>query len=128
MITYEMVKRAMTNPPVEALVDLYNDLGAYITNHNLCINDENPFRKLGKKDSFCISATSIQTNYIAFVLGKHVKSVFPEDVIAMFFNIPPEYKVQFGNITGKQINGCICLIHMEENMYDLQNIYDKIYA
>ncbi len=128
MITYEMVKRAMVNPPVESLVDLYNDLGAHITNHENCINDENPFRKLGKKNSFCISATSIQTNYIAFVLGKHVKSIFPEDVISKFFNIPSEYKVQFGNITGKQIDGCICLIHLENQSYDLQVIYDKIYA
>lgn len=128
MITYEMVKRAMVNPPQEALVDLYNDLGAYITNHQDCINDENPFRKLGKIGSFCISATSIQTSYIAFVLGKHTKTVFPEDVISQFFNIPSDYKVQFGNITGKQINGCICLIHLEEAPYDLQAIYDKIYA
>ncbi len=127
MITYEMVKRAMVNPPQEDLVDLYNELGAYVTDHKDCINDENPFQKLEKKGSFCISATSIQSSYIAFVLGKHSDSIFPEDVISKFFNIPSEYNVQFGNITGKQINGCICLIHLEDKPYDLQIIYDKIY-
>mgnify|MGYP000014265855 CR=1 FL=1 len=128
MITYEMVKRAMVNPPTEELVDLYNELGDYIGEHPLCINDDNPFKKLGKVGSFCISATSIQSRYIAFVLGKHVKSIFPEEVISQFFNIENSYKVQFGHITGKQIDGCICLIHKENNNYDLQMIYDKIYA
>ncbi len=128
MITYEMVKRAMINPPKEVLVDLYNELGGYITEHKNCINDENPFRYLGKKNSFCISATSIQTNYIAFVLGKHVRSAFPEEVIRKFFNISTDFKVQFGNISGKQIDGCICLIHMQDAPYDLQLVYDKIYA
>lgn len=128
MITYEMVKKAMVNPPAEELVDLYNDLGNCITENTNCINDENPFRKLGKKDSFCISATSIQTKYIAFVLGKHVESIFPSEVISRFFNVDTEYKVQYGHITGKQIDGCICLIHREKVPYDLQTIYDKIYA
>ncbi|HHS95606.1 MAG TPA: hypothetical protein ENJ45_03375, partial [Phaeodactylibacter sp.] len=75
MITYEMVKRAMVNPPREALVDLYNELGSYIMSHKDCINDKNPFDKLVRKNSFCISATSIQSKYIAFVLGKHRDSV-----------------------------------------------------
>ncbi|MFT4668252.1 MAG: hypothetical protein ACI8YQ_004972 [Polaribacter sp.] len=127
MITYEMVKRAMVNPPQKDLVDLYNELGAYVTEHNHCINDDNPFQKLDKIGSFCISATSIQSSYIAFVLGKHSDSIFPEDVINKFFNIPSDYNVQFGNITGKQIDGCICLIHLEDKPYDLQMIYDKIY-
>ena len=127
MITYEQVRKAMTNPPTEDLVHLYNDLGEAINAHPLCVTDENPFKQLDKSGNFCISATSIQSNYIAFVLGKHTASVFPEDIISLFFNVNNRYKVQFGEIKGKKINGCICMIHQEVNNYDLQEVYDNIY-
>ena len=127
MITYEQVKKAMVNPPPEDLVHLYNDLGREISQHPKCINEDNPFRKLTENGSFCISATSIQSKYIAFVLGKHVDCSFPQEVIQMFFNIENCYNVQFGQISGKNIDGCICLVHQEDEKYDLQKIYDHIY-
>ena len=127
MITYEQVKKAMNNPPTEDMVHLYNDLGDYISEHPLCVNDDNPFSKLNTSGNFCISATSIQSKYIAFVLGKHMDSQFPEDVIRTFFNIDSVYKVQFGQIKGKEIDGCICLIHQEHSNFDLQKVYDHIY-
>ncbi|MEM9824209.1 MAG: hypothetical protein AAF985_24200 [Bacteroidota bacterium] len=127
MITYEQVKKAMNNPPTEDMVHMYNDLGDYISEHPLCVNDDNPFSKLNPSGNFCISATSIQSKYIAFVLGKHMDSQFPEDVIHTFFNIDNCYKVQFGQIKGKEIDGCICLIHQERSNFDLQKVYDHIY-
>ncbi len=127
MITYEQVKKAMNNPPSEHMVHLYNDLGDYINEHPLCVNDENPFNKLDPSGNFCISATSIQSKYIAFVLGKHMDSKFPEDVISTFFNIDNSYKVQFGQIKGKEIDGCICLIHQSSTSFNLQKVYDHIY-
>ncbi len=127
MITYEQVKKAMTNPPTEDLVHMYNDLGDYISEHSLCVNDENPFSKLNDNGNFCISATSIQSKYIAFVLGKHMDSHFPEEIIQTFFNIESTYKVQFGQIKGKEIDGCICLVHQESVNFDLQKVYDHIY-
>lgn len=127
MITYEQVKKTMINPPAKDMVHLYNDLGKSISLHEKCINEDNPFKKLSEKGTFCISATSIQSQYIAFVLGKYVYSCFPEEIIHMFFNIDNEYHVQFGQIKGKNIDGCICLIHKENKKYDLQKIYDHIY-
>ena len=127
MITYEQVKKAMINPPCEELVHLYNDLGKEISLHPKCINEDNPFRKLNETGTFCISATSIQSRYIAFVLGKHINSEFPQDIISKFFNVDSDYRVQFGQIRGKNIDGCICLVHKEEEKFDLQRIYDHIY-
>ena len=127
MITYEQVKKAMVNPPSEDLVHLYNDLGKEISHHPKCINEDNPFKKLSEGGSFCISATSIQSKYIAFVLGKHVQSEFPQEIIQLFFNVDNSYRVQFGQISGKNIDGCICLVHQEQKKYDLQKIYDHIY-
>jgi hypothetical protein len=127
MITYEMVTRAMVKPPTEDLVDLYNELYDYIAGHPGCINDKNPTQKLGISGTFYVSATDIQSNYIAFVLGKRADSAFPTDVIAKFFNMPTNYKMQFAGVTGRELDGCICLIHMEERDYDLQEVYDDIY-
>ena len=127
MISYEQVKQAMENPPTIDLVELYNDLCESITKHPDCVTDSNPFEKLFMNGRFCISATSIQSKYIAFVLGKHVKSVFPDDIIHRFFDIRCDFKIQFGKIFGNQIDGCICLIHRENNNYDLQEIYNHIY-
>jgi len=128
MITYDQVKSAMSSPPARELVDLFNSMSLDISRHETCINDENPFDRLMKeKDSFCISATSIQSKYIAFVLGKNVESTFPPEVIQMFYNIESCYKLQFGQIGGKQIDGCICLIHKEEKNFNLQKVYEYIY-
>lgn len=128
MITYNQVKNAMSSPPTRDLVDLFNSLSIEISRHRSCINDENPFDRLMQElNSFCISATSIQSNYIAFVLGKNIKSTFPPDVIQMFYNIESCYKLQFGQIGGKQIDGCICLIHREAKNFNLQQVYEYIY-
>lgn len=127
MITYDQVKEAMINPPTEDLVYLYNELGAYINSHPLCVLDDNPFEILNESGNFCISATSIQSDYIAFVLGKHMNSSFPPEVISSFFNVDNDYNIQFGKIDGKRINGCICLIHQQNKKYDLQEVYENIY-
>ena len=128
MITYEQVKLAMTNPPTPDLIDLFNWLGTVLSDHPDCVNDENPFDKLYSLGKFCISATSIQPDYIAFVLGKHIRSVFPPEVIQQFFNIDPEYRLQYGNIKGKEIDGCICLIHKGHHNYNLKTAYEQIYT
>ena len=128
MITYAQVKKAMINPPPEPLVTIFNDLGICISQHPKCINDKNPFEKLAKKDTFCISATSIQSKYIAVVLGKHSKSTFPPEVMELFFNVDSKFEMQYGKIKGKEIDGCIYLIHQENENYDLQEVYQKIYA
>ena len=128
MITYAQVKKVMFNPPPEPFVIIFNDLGLSISEHPGCINDKNPFEKLVKKGSFCISATSIQSNYIAFVLGKHSKSAFPPEVMELFFNIDPEFQVQYGKIRGKGINGCIYVIHKQDRNFDLQTVYQNIYS
>jgi len=127
MITYDQVKEAMINPPTEDLVYLYNDLGAYINDHPLCVLDDNPFELLNASGNFCVSATSIQSDYIAFVLGKHTDSDFPSEVIELFFNIDSDFNIQFGQIKGKRINGCICLVHQKDKEYDLQEVYENIY-
>jgi len=134
MISYQKVSRVLQNPPTEDLVDLYNEIDLRISSHDLCVNEDEPLKYLNETDihgkakgNFCVSATSIQSKYVAFVLGKHVDSVFPDDIIQMFFNIENDYKMQFGKIKGKKIDGCICLIHQEENNFDLQRIYDSIY-
>lgn len=127
MITYEQVKEAMINPPTEDLVYLYNEIGAYINSHPLCVLDDNPFEQLNPSGNFCISATSIQSDYIAFVLGKHTLSVFPSEVIACFFNVDSDYNIQFGQIDGARVNGCICVIHQQAQKYNLEEVYENIY-
>ncbi|HHH50704.1 MAG TPA: hypothetical protein ENK52_06975 [Saprospiraceae bacterium] len=127
MISYSQVKCAITPPPPKHLVDLFNELNESITAHPKCVNDKNPFEQLIENKRFCISATSIQSNYIAFVLGKHCSSEFPAEIIKMFFDIDSKYKLQFGEIPGDQIDGCICLIHQQEEDYDLQKTYFDIY-
>ncbi|MEL6924712.1 MAG: hypothetical protein AAFO94_11760 [Bacteroidota bacterium] len=127
MIKYSQVKCAINPPPSEALIDLFNDINSYITGHPDCVNDDNPFERLIENKHFCISATSIQSQYIAFVLGKHCQADFPEEVIRTFFDIGSEYKLQFGNIPGNQIDGCICLIHQEDGDFNLKEVYYDIY-
>ncbi|MEL6867072.1 MAG: hypothetical protein AAFP19_21795 [Bacteroidota bacterium] len=128
MITYEQVKMAMTDPPPKDLIDLFNNLSQDLSRHPNCINDQNPFDKLHTKNTFCVSATSIQSRYIAFVLGKHITSTFPQEVIKLFFDIDPDYHLQFGRIKGYEIDGCICLVQRERHPYDLEEIYQQIYS
>lgn len=134
MISYQKVTKVLQNPPPEDLVNLYNELDRHITNHDLCVNEEEPLKYLYENDlngnpigNFCVSATSIQSKYVAFVLGKHVDAAFPEDIIQRFFNVENCYKMQFGKIKGKKIDGCICLVHQEDKNFDLQRVYDSIY-
>lgn len=127
MISYDQVMQVMDNPPAEALIEIYNSISETIMNHPNCINDKNPFRKLSRTGTFCISATSIQSKYIAFVLGKNVENEIPQEIINHFFNIDNAYRVQYGKIHGNQIDGCICLIHQESKEYDLKEVYNYIY-
>lgn len=128
MITYAQVKKAMFNPPPEPFVDIFNELGLVISQHPSCVNDKNPFEQLKTIGKFCISATSIQSNYIAFVLGKHIDSHFPTEVMEIFFNIDSAFKIQYGKIKGNEIDGCIYLIHTQNKEFDLQEAYQSIYA
>ncbi len=127
MISYDQVIQVMENPPTEALIGVYNTISEFIMNHPNCVNDKNPFRKLSSPGTFCISATSIQSKYIAFVLGKNVGNEIPSDIINHFFNIDNTFQVQYGKIHGNQIDGCICLIHQEGNEFDLKEVYNFIY-
>jgi len=134
MISYQKVTRVLQNPPPEDLVDLYNEIDYRISSHDFCVNEDEPLKFLYEKDrkgiligKFCVSATSIQSKYVAFVLGKHVDAEFPDDIIQLFFNVENCYKMQFGKIKGKKIDGCICLIHQEDKNFDLQRVYDSIY-
>lgn len=127
-ITYDQVQEAMINPPSRQLVELFNELGETIIDHCNYIHDDEPFRKLFDKDKFCISATSIQSEYIAFVLGKHISSQFPTEIIQLFFDINNDFKLQFANIPGNEIDGCICLVHQRSKAFDLQRVYEHIYA
>jgi len=134
MISYKKVTRVLQNPPPEDLVDLYNEIDYKISNHELCVNEDEPLKYLYEKNSkgdlkgkFCVSATSIQSKYVAFVLGKHIDAIFPSDIIEKFFNVENCYKMQFGKIKGKKIDGCIALIHQEDKNFDLQKVYDSIY-
>jgi len=128
MITYEQVKMALTNPPTESLIDLYNEIETQIHGHEDCVKGKYPFNKLQTKNAFCISATSIQSQYVAFVLGKHVNSSFPPEVMQLFFNVHTDFRLQIGKIKGDNIDGCICLLHQEEKVYNLQEIYESIYC
>jgi len=127
MITYSQVKCAISPPPPEEMIDLFNDINEFVINHPNCVNDDNPFERLIENKQFCVSATSIQSQYIAFVLGKHCEADFPEEIIKAFFDISSRYKLQYGNIPGNQIDGCICLIHQEDFDFDLQQVYYDIY-
>ncbi|HFC00309.1 MAG TPA: hypothetical protein ENJ53_05845 [Phaeodactylibacter sp.] len=134
MISYKKVSRVLQNPPPKDLVDLYNEIDARISNHTYCVTEDEPLKYLDEVNvkgelvgKFCVSATSIQSKYVAFVLGKNAKTTFPNDIIQMFFNIENCYKMQFGRIKGKKIDGCICLIHQEDENFDLQRVYDSIY-
>ena len=128
MITYEQVESSMINPPPRAIIDVYNELGQAILKHPLCIKEQCAYKEKFAMGKFCICATSIQPDYIAFVLGKHIDSKFPDDIISLFFNVDNEFRVQFGNIKGKNVDGCICLIHQMPKNFDLQLIYEHIYA
>lgn len=127
MITYQRVSNLLPNPPSERLIELYNEIDEKIINHSLCVEADAPLKHLYEIGNFCVSAASIQSKYVAFVLGKHVDTVFPEEIIQLFFNVENCYKMQFGKIKGKRIDGCICLIHQENKNFDLQKIYDSIY-
>jgi len=128
MITYEQVESSMLNPPSRAIIDTYNDIGVAILNHPLCIKEQRAYKEKFALGKFCICATSIQPDYIAFVLGKHINSSFPEEIIHLFFNVSNDYRVQFGNIKGKNVDGCICLIHQKVQNFDLDQVYEHIYA
>ncbi len=128
MISYDRVKRAVNPAPPLDLIQLFNELEEKVCAHPNCINDLDPFAKLKDDGSFCLSATSIQSNYVAFVLGKYHNSSFPEEVIQLLFNIPTDYSLQFKEIEGRRINGCIVVIHLMEEKLDLQKIYDHIYS
>ncbi|MFK8103936.1 MAG: hypothetical protein AB8G15_15490 [Saprospiraceae bacterium] len=127
MITYDHVKTVMSSPPTKDLIDLYNKINKVISEHPDCVTDDNPTELLQQQASFCISATSIQSQYVAFVLGKNKKAKFPTAVMHVLYNIDTDFKLQFGKISGKQIDGCICLIHKENRDFDLQKAYDYIY-
>ena len=128
MISYEQVQASMLNPPSKAIIDIYNDLGQRILNHPLCIKEQKAYKDKFALGKFCICATSIQPDYIAFVLGKHIQTGFPEDIIQLFFNIDNAFNVQFGNIKGKNVDGCICLIHQKDQNFDLQQVYNHIFS
>ncbi|MEM9917360.1 MAG: hypothetical protein AAF990_04650 [Bacteroidota bacterium] len=128
MITYDQVKMAMTNPPAEELIDLFNEISQKISVHPDNINDDNPFDKLYQAGKFCISATSIQSDYIAFVLGKHVETVIPPDIMSIFFDLDNYFKLQFTKISGKEIDGFMYLIHTNERQYNLKAVYENIYS
>jgi len=74
-----------------------------------------------------MTATSIQQEYIAFVLGKHVSNVFPAEIMEQFFNLDSEYRMQYEAIKGDDIDGCIFVIHQEDAEFDLKKIYEGIY-
>ena len=127
MISYDKVKSSVRPAPRQELVELYNELDRHLSNHPNCINEVNPFSRLYKENHFCISATSIQSNYIAFVLGKHHNSIFPTDIMIQLFNVESNYTMQFAEIPGKHIDGAIFVYHRENEELDLQKIYDHIY-
>ena len=106
---------------------LFHDLETNITKHSGCVIEEFPFKYLDVPGNFCITASSIQSKYVAIVLGKHVSTEFPTEVIQMFFNVPPKIKLQFAKIKGIEYDGCITCLHEESGFFDLQKIYDLIY-
>lgn len=127
MMAYERISASVNPAPSRELIDLFNHLEIEISSHPKCINDLDPFTKLNNDGSFCLSATSIQSHYIAFVLGKYHESSFPPEVLQLIFNIPPKYKLQFKEIQGHRINGCICAIQLGTEKLDLVEVYNHIY-
>ena len=127
IISYQRVKDAMIIPPPEDLVDLFNDLVEQIQIHAECIQDSNPFDKLLPDCGFCLCATSIQKEYVALVLGKHQEGQFPVEIMGMFFELDSEYTVQYEKIKGEDIDGCIFVIHYEDEGFDASDIYREIY-
>lgn len=126
-LTYQQIKTVVSPPPSEKLVDIFNALEFKIADHSNCVTEDFPFKHLQGAGNFCITASSIQSKYVAIVLGKHVDSEFPPEVIQMFFNVDPQIKLQFAKIRGLEYDGCIACLHEEKGFYDLQRLYDMIY-
>ncbi len=125
MISYQHIKSMMQVPPPEALVDLYNAIGSQLVKHHQYVSQRS---ELVLPQHFHICGASIQSHYIAYVLGKLACSNFPPEVIHIFFDIDANYKVQFGEIGGERIDACICVIHQENTPFDLQAVYKHIYS
>ncbi len=128
MISYKQVESSMINPPPREIIDIYNYLGELILDHPMCIKEQTSYKEKFALGKFCICATSIQPDYIAFVLGKHVDTIFPEEIISLFFNVDNAFSVQFENIEGKNVDGCICLIHACDHKFNLKAVYDNIFS
>jgi len=128
IISYQRVKDAMIIPPPEDLVDLFNELVEKIQKHPECIQDSNPFDLLQPEKGFCLCATSIQKEYVALVLGKHGEANFPSNVMQLFFELDQSYSVQYKKIQGEDIDGCIFVLHYEDEDFDEDEIYRNIYA
>ena len=128
MISYKQVESSMINPPPREIIDIYNYLGENILDHPLCIKEQTSYKEKFALGKFCICATSIQPKYIAFVLGKHVDTVFPPEIIQLFFDVDNKYTVQFECIAGKNVDGCICLIHSCHCKFNLKEVYDNIFS
>lgn len=126
-LTYNQIKSVIDPPPSKSLVDIFHDLEKAIADHPNCVVEEFPFAHLEKAGNFCITASSIQSKYVAIVLGKHVKTDFPVDIIQQFFNVDSKIKLQFARIRGVEYDGCIACLHEEPGFFDLQKIYDLIY-
>ena len=128
IISYQRVKDAMLIPPPEDLVDLFNELVEKIQNHPDCVQDSNPFGMLFPEKGFCLCATSIQKEYVAIVLGKHGEGQFPAEVMNLFFELDQSYSVQYKKIQGEDIDGCIFILHYEDEDFDAEEIYRNIYS
>lgn len=126
-LTYEQIKTVIDPPPSPKLIGIFNELENRIAEHPACVTEEYPFEYLANVGSFCITASSIQSKYIAIVLGKHVETNFPAEVMQHIFNIDPSIKLQFAKIKGLEYDGCISCLHEENGFFDLQKIYDMIY-
>lgn len=126
-LTYQQIKSVVSPAPSENLVNIFNQLEYNIADHPNCITEEFPFKHLSTNGNFCITASSIQSKYVAIILGKHVDTTFPPEIIQMFFNVDPTIKLQFAKIKGLEYDGCITCFHEEKGFFDLQRIYDLIY-
>ena len=126
-LTYNQIKSVIDPPPSKDLVDIFHKLEDQIATFEGCVTEEHPFKYLDTVGNFCVTASSIQSKYVAMVLGKHVKTEFPAEVIQMFFNVDPQIKLQFARIKGIEYDGCILCLHQEQGFFDLQKIYDVIY-
>ena len=126
-LTYNQIKSVIDPPPSEHLVDIFHNLENTICSYDGCVTEEFPFKYLEHQGNFCITASSIQSKYVAIILGKHVNTTFPPEVIQLFFNVNPRIKLQFAKIKGIEYDGCIICLHEEPGFFDLQKIYDLIY-